>query len=73
MKKTFMLEELDCANCAQKMENGIRKVDGVEACTVTFMTKKMVIEGEESKFDTILHEAKRIIKKLEPDVVLIEK
>lgn len=73
MKKTFILEELDCANCAQKMENGIRKVDGVESCTVTFMTKKMVIEGDENKFDNILQEAKKIIRKLEPDVVLIEK
>ena len=73
MKKTYILEELDCANCAQKMENGISKVDGVSNCVISFMTKKMVIEGEESKFESILSEAKKIIKKLEPDVVLIEK
>lgn len=73
MKKTYILEELDCANCAQKMENGISKVDGVNNCVISFMTKKMVIEGEESKFESILSEAKKIIKKLEPDVVLIEK
>ena len=39
MKKTFALEDLDCANCAAKMENGIKKLDGVKDCSVSFMLR----------------------------------
>lgn len=70
MKKTFRLEGLGCANCAAKMEKAINELDGVANATVNFMTTKMVIEGEESKMDTIVTSAEKIIKKIEPDVVV---
>ena len=43
MKKVFKLEDLDCANCAAKMENAISKIEGVESANVSFMTQKMTI------------------------------
>lgn len=70
MKKTFRLDGLGCANCAAKMEKGISKLDGVTKVTVNFMTTKMVIEGDDEKMPQILEEAEKIIKKLEPQVVL---
>lgn len=69
MTKTFVLEHLDCANCAAKLERSLNKIDGVQAA-VTFMTKKLVLETGESQMDYAVSEAERIIKKLEPQVVL---
>lgn len=70
MKKRFRLEGLDCANCAAKMEKGINELDGVKNATVNFMTTKMVIEAENEKMDAILKEAEKIIKDLEPQIVI---
>lgn len=71
MKKSFMLEELDCAHCAAKMEEGIRKISGVKECTLSFIAQKLVIEADEGDFPSIIKEAKKIIKKIEPDCELI--
>ena len=60
MKKTFKLIDLDCANCAAKMEDAIRRIDGVTAVTVSFMTQKLTLEAEDSRFDAILKEAVRV-------------
>ncbi|MBP1926596.1 copper chaperone CopZ [Sedimentibacter acidaminivorans] len=70
MKKTFRLEGLGCANCAAKMERAIAGLDGVENVTINFMTTKMIIEGQNDKMQLIVAEADKIIKKIEPDVVL---
>ena len=70
MKKTFKLDGLGCANCAAKMENGINKLDGVSNATVNFMTTKLIIEADDDRMADIIDSAKRIIKKLEPDVVM---
>lgn len=67
MKKKFILEGLGCANCAAKMEDAINKLDGVKEATVNFMTQKLVIEGEDDKMPTIIQEAEKIIKKIEPN------
>lgn len=67
MKKKFILDGLDCANCAAKMEQAINELDGVRKATVNFMTTKLVIDGEEEKMPTILAEAEKIVKKFEPD------
>ena len=48
MKKIYKLEELDCANCAAKMEAAINKIEGVEKASVSFMTQKLIIEAEEA-------------------------
>lgn len=46
MKKTFKLQDLDCANCAAKMERGIAKIDGVKQVNVNFLTQRMTIEAD---------------------------
>ena len=68
MKKTYILEGLDCANCAAKIETGIRKLNGVTSASVSFMTTKMVIEAEDALMDEIEKSAFAIVKKVEPDV-----
>jgi len=70
MKKAFKLEGLGCANCAAKMERAINELDGVQNATVNFMTTKMVIECEDEKMSVIVEAAERIIKKIEPDVII---
>lgn len=73
MKKTYILEDLGCANCAAKMESAINGLENVNKATVTFMTRKLVIEADEDKMDEIMKDAAKIIKKIEPDVVIKEK
>ena len=70
MKKKFTLEGLDCANCAAKMEKAINELDGVKEATVNFMTRKLVIEGEDEKMPEIVQEAGKIVKDIEPDTVM---
>ncbi|MFY9381902.1 MAG: cation transporter [Eubacteriales bacterium] len=70
MKKTFKLDGLNCANCALKIERAIKSIDGVSTATVNFMTAKIIVEGDESKFDNITAKMKEIVKKHEPDVVV---
>ncbi len=67
MKKTFKLEDLDCANCAAKMENGIRKLDGVQNVSVSFMSQRMTIEADTEKFDDIMKQVVAVCRKVEPD------
>ena len=71
MKKTFELEDLDCANCARKMQEAVEKLDGVNSCSVNFMTQKMVLDADDAKFNDILKEAIAVMKKVEPDCTVI--
>ena len=73
MKKTFKLEDLDCANCAAKMEAAIKKLDGVNNATVSFMTQKMTIEADDERFDEVVKAAVKCISKVEPDCRFILK
>ncbi len=66
MKKTFKCE-VDCANCAAKMEEAIKKIDGVENARVNFMTQKLVLEAADDVFYSVLKEAVKACKKVEPD------
>ncbi len=70
MKKSFMLEGLDCAACAAKIERMVSALDGVSGASVNFVTTKMVIEGDEAKFDQIIKSATKVVQKLEPDVIV---
>ena len=71
IKKTFALEELDCAHCAAKMETAISKLDGVSSASISFMTQKLTIEAEKNDFDKIIKAAQKAIKKIEPDCRII--
>ena len=73
MKKVFKLEDLDCANCAAKMEAAINKLPGVEKATVSFMTQKMTIETADEVFDEVVQAAVKCIAKVEPDCRVILK
>ncbi len=70
MKKRFILEGLECANCAAKMERAINELDGVKEATVNFMTQKLVIEGEDEKMPTIIEEAEKVVKDIESHVIM---
>ena len=72
MKKVFKLRDLDCANCAAKMEAAIQKIHGVESATVNFMTQKLTIEAAGSAFEQVLSEAERAIRRVEPGCALIK-
>ena len=73
MTKNFTLENLDCANCAAKLERKLSKIKGVNEATVAFMTKKLTIDCDESIMDSVVEEANKIIHKLEPEVVIKER
>ena len=67
MKKTFMLEDLDCAHCAAKMEDAINKLEGVNKATVNFLAQKMIVDAVDDRFDEIMQEIVKVCKKVEPD------
>ena len=67
MKKKFKLQDLDCANCAAKMEDAIKKIDGVNDATVSFMMQKLTIDADDARFDEIMQEVVAVCNKVEPD------
>ena len=71
MKKKFELEDLDCAHCAAKMEEGIKAIDGVEDASVNFLAQKMTIKAAEERFDEIMAEVVEVCRKIEPDCRII--
>lgn len=73
MKKSFKLIDLDCANCAAKMERAISQLDGVQKATVSFLAQKLTIEADDARFDEIVKEAVKCIKKVEPDCEVVLK
>ena len=72
MKKTYKIE-VDCANCANKMEEATNKTAGVKAAIVNFMTQKMMIEADDAVFDQVVEEAVKVIAKVEPDCQVVLK
>ena len=66
MKKKFECE-IDCANCAAKVQDAINKIEGVQSAKVNFMMQKFTLEAEDDRFEEILQEAIRIGKTIEPD------
>ena len=71
MKKHFKLIDLDCANCAAKMEAAIKKLDGVNDASVSFLSQKMTIDAEDDKFDEIVKQVVKVCKKVEPDCTIV--
>lgn len=71
MTKVFRLKDLDCANCAAKMENCIKKLDAINHVSVNFVTQKMMIEAGDDEFDAVMQEVVKICKKVEPDCQII--
>lgn len=71
MKKSIKLEDLDCANCAAKLENAVAAIDGVQRVTVSFMAQKMILEAPDDKFDDILKQVVKTAKKVVPECTVI--
>ena len=73
MRLKFGIKGLDCANCAAELEEKIKKIAGVKSASISYMMETLLLEIEDIRKDEILDEVKKIIKKEEPDVNLIEK
>lgn len=73
MKKVFKMEDLDCANCAAKMEDAIRKLDGVQSVSVSYILQKLTLEAPDDRFDEILKQAVKVCRKVEPDCRILVK
>ena len=73
MKKPYALDELDCANCGLKMEEAVRKIEGVKSVNISFMTQKITLEADDADFDRVLKEAVKACKKVEPDCRIVVK
>ena len=69
MKKRYKFE-VDCANCAAKVEEAVKKIDGVNDASVNFMAQKMTIDADDARCDEILKEVVAVAKKVEPDCEL---
>ena len=67
MKKTYEIEEPDCAHCAARMEEAIRKLEGVREASVNFLTQKFTLEASDADFDKVLKKAQKICRRIEPD------
>ena len=70
MKKVFQLQDLDCANCAAKMERAVAKIDGVNEVNVSFLTQRMAIDADEARFDEIMEKVVKTCRKVEPDCTI---
>ena len=66
MQKKFKIE-VDCANCAAKIETAIKELPGVKNASVSFMAQKLLLEADDDKFDDVLKAAVKTAKKVEPD------
>ena len=67
MHRSFKIQNLGCANCAAKMENDINKLDGVSKASISFMTQRLTLDADDTRFDDIVNECDHICKKYEPE------
>lgn len=71
MRKTFELKDLDCANCAAKMERAIEKLRDVNEVSVNFFTQKLIIDIDDEKFDDTMKTVIEKIRKVEPECTVV--
>lgn len=71
MKKQFKLDEIDCANCAQKLQDGLAQLGGVKSVSVNFMTQKLTLEADDAEFDEVLDRVVEYTEDVEPDCEII--
>ena len=67
MKRVFKVKNIDCANCAAKIETSAQAVKGVEKLSLNFLTQKLSIEAQDELFEDILVQITKIARKIEPD------
>lgn len=71
MKKVYRLEELDCALCAAKIEDAVRKIEGVRAVSVNFIGQKLTLEADDAVFEDVLKKAVKAMRRVEPECRMI--
>ncbi len=71
MIRHFKLDEIDCANCARKLEDAIKKVEGVQDASVNFMMQKLTLTAADDEFDEVLERVVKLAAKLEPDCEIV--
>lgn len=71
MRKVFKMEDLECANCAAKMQDAISKLEGVNSVSISFMTQKMTLDADDDRFEQILDEAQKAISRFERDCTIV--
>lgn len=71
MRKVFKLDEIDCANCARELQEGIAKLEGVKSVSVNFMTQKLTLEADDAEFDEVLERVVAYTEDVEPDCEII--
>ena len=71
MTKTYKMQDLDCANCARKMEDAIRKLEGVTEVHLNFLTQKMILTADDARFEEIVREAVKCIRRVDPDCQVV--
>lgn len=71
MRKVFKLDEIDCAVCAGKLENAIKKLDGVEDAKINFLTQKLTLVADDADFDTVLDAVVKLTASIEPDCEIL--
>lgn len=67
MRKSFKLDEIDCANCARELQDKICELPGVQSASINFMLQKLMLEAEDDQFDDVLDSVVALIAKVEPD------
>ena len=72
MKVKFKIKGLDCANCANELENAISKIDGIENAVINFMTERMELEFDETRKEEIMKKLEKVLKREEGDVSIEE-
>ncbi len=70
MKKSYRIENIDCANCAEKLQNSLKKIEGVIELKINFLMQKLVLEADSENFSTVLENIKVQAKKIEPQVLI---
>ena len=71
MRKSFRLDEIDCANCARKLQDELAKLDGVDAVSVNFMTQKLTLSAADERFDEVLDRVVALVAHVEPDCEIV--
>ena len=71
MKKSFKLDEIDCANCARELQDELAKIEGVQSVSVNFMTQKLTLEAADDQFEAVLDRVVEFTADAEPDCEII--
>lgn len=73
MKRVFKIEDVDCANCAAKMERMAAKLDGVNEVSINFMAQRITIDAVDERFDEVVDEIEKVMKKVDKEAHIIRK